>query len=311
MKLSCHTYIAVALFAALAYAPFTTAQNARDQHDSTPSTTYTYKAVNVPSASGTFAYGIDNAGEIVGYYTGDGCSQPACGFSDVKNKFTTIQCVLENYTEVFDISRTTAEIIGTYAYFGGIIGFIWEGNGSCTPIGDSLGPNTNEAWGVNDTGNIVGFYTDSALNYQGFEYIASSGTYTTISCAGWTNTRAYGINDAGVIVGDVANSSAGPFSAMEYRSGKCMVFNYPKAADTYARGINKGGEISGFYTTTAGVTSGFQKTGSTFTSFTYPTSVGSLAYHLNDHGQIAGWYEDSAGAFHGFVATPKTPPDSE
>jgi hypothetical protein len=310
MKLLCQAQIAVALFVAMVSTTFVLAQDTPAQNDSTSAaTTYTYKAVNAPGASGTYVYAINNSGEIVGYITGGDCSttsdQSSCGFVDIKGKFTTVACELENATDFFDISNKN-EVIGAYSYFGGVIGLIWEGDEACTALGDPNSSDFTEAWGVNDSGNIVGFYTDSAGNYQGFEYLASTQTYTTISCSGWTITRAYAINDAGVIVGDVANSASGPFSGFVYRSGKCTIFNYPKAADTYARGINKSGEISGFYTTTAGVTSGFSKTGSKYASLSYPKSVATLAYHLNDSGQIAGWYEDSASVFHGFIATPKT-----
>jgi hypothetical protein len=315
MKLLYLAYFAVVLVA-LTHTPPIVAQDAPDQDGSNPpAAAYSFKKINAPGATGTYAYAINNGGEIVGYITGGECSQTSdqssCGFVDVKGKFTTVACELENATDFFDISNTKAEVVGAYSFFGGVNGLIWEGNEACSPLGDPNGSASTEAWGVNDKGNIVGFYTDSAGNYQGFEYLASTAAYSTISCSDWTNTRAYGINDAGAIIGDVANSTTGPFSAMEYRSGKCTVFNYPKAAATYARGINKSGEISGFYTTTAGVTSGFEKTGSKYTSFSYPKSVASLAYHLNDSGQIAGWYEDSAGAFHGFVATPKKAADSQ
>jgi hypothetical protein len=314
MKLLCRAHLAAALFVATICTTFTLAQDTIDQNQdqSTPTAvTYTFKAINAPGASGTYAYAINNSGEIVGYITGGDCAttsdQSSCGFVDINGKFTTVACELENATDFFDISNKD-EVVGTYSYFGGVTGFIWEGDEACNPIGDSNGAGSNEAWGVNDSGNIVGYYIDSATNFQGFEYLASTGTYTTISCANWSNTRAYGINDAGVIVGDVANSTSGPFSGFEYKSGKCTVFNYPKAIDTYARGINKSGEISGFYTIVKdgnNVTYGFQKTGSTYTSFNYPKSTGTLGYHLNDSGQIAGWYVDTANAIHGFVATPK------
>jgi hypothetical protein len=315
MKLLCHAHIAVAFFVALACTPFTLSQETAAQDDSTPaSVSYSYTPVSDPGATGTYPYAINNSGVIVGYITGGECSatsdQTACGFVDVKGKFTIVACELENATEFFDISNKN-EVVGAYSFYGGVAGLIWEGDEACTALADphdkeSNGQTFTEAWGVNDNGNIVGFYIDHAGNFQGFEWLASTQTYTTISCAGWSNTRAYGINDAGLIVGDVAHSSGGPFSGFEYKSGKCTVFNYPEAADTYARGINKSDEISGFYTTTAGVTSGFSRTGSNYTSFSCPKSTYTLAFHLNDSGKIAGWCLDPAGAVHGFIATPKT-----
>jgi hypothetical protein len=264
-------------------------------------TGYKWTAINFPGASATFAYAINDGGEIVGYYTGGGCSQSSCGFTLVKGTYTTVECALENGTDLFDISNKGG-VVGAYSYYGGVNGFIWQGNSSCFDLVDPDEYTLTEGWGVNDGGTVVGFYEDSSGNFQGFEY-GNSG-YTNIACSGWTNTRAYGINDAGLIVGDNANSPSGPFSGFLYKSGGCSAVDFPKATSTSAKGINKSGQISGWYTNAKG-TRGFVKTGSSFTTLNYPKSAGTLAFHMNDSGQVAGWYKDASGAYHGFVATPK------
>ncbi len=298
MKLFFHTKIALALLAALALTQNTIAQTEAFR----PATTYSYVAINVPNASSTLAYAINNSNEVVGFYTGGGCSQSSCGLTDVKGTFSTIECALENSTDIFDIS-STGEIVGAYSFFGGVHGFIWQGNSSCFDIVDPAGPAFTEAWGVNTSGTVVGFYIDAANNFQGFQYI--NGAYTTIACAGWTNTRAYGISDAGVIVGDNANSSSGPFTGMAYSGGKCLNIIYPNATSTSAKSLNKRGQVSGWYTDSSAVTHGFVKTGSVYQSIDYPGATGTLAYHMNDRGLIAGFYSDTAGLTHGFVAIPK------
>lgn len=270
-----------------------------------PAAGYTYSAVNVPGASATFAYGINNSDEIVGYFTGGECSkisnQSSCGFIEKKGKFTYVACELENATDFFDVSNT-GEVIGTYSFFGGVHGFIWQGNESCFDLADPSGPNSTEAWGVSG-GNIVGFYTDSGGNFQGFHYVGATEEYTTIDCAGWANTRAFGIY-ASTSVGDVSKPG-GSLSGFVDKSGKCTVFIYPKAASTSARGINKSSQVSGWYTDTSGKTHGFVKTGTRFAELNYPGAVVTFAYHMNDQGQVVGWYEDTKGASHGFVASPK------
>jgi hypothetical protein len=296
MKLFPRTLIVYSVFAAISCVPSIKAQDQPLQP-----VTYNYKAVNFPGASSTRAYGISNSEEVVGYYTGAGCSQASCGFSLLNSTFTTIECALENATDVFDISNT-GEVIGTYSYFGGVHGFIWEGNGSCFDIVDPNGPTQTNAWGVNSAGVIVGFYINASGIYQGFEY--NNSTYNTISCAGWTNTRAYGINDAGIIVGDVFNSATGPFSGFAYKSGKCIIFNYPNASSTFARGINNKTQITGLYNDATG-THGFFESGGVFQTLNYPSATSTLAYHLNDKGQIPGYYSDTSGGIHGFVALPK------
>jgi hypothetical protein len=272
--------------------------------DDSASTKYAYTAVNAPGASGTFAYAINNGGTIVGYITGGECTatsdQSSCGFVDTKGKFTTVACDLEAATDFFDISNT-GEVVGASSVVDGVAAIIWEGNEACSGL-DPFGAGTAEAWGVAGQ-DVVGWYVDGDGNFQGFLYSSKTGDYANIACAGWADTRAFGINAAGVIVGDVSNSTSGPFQGFIYESGKCTVLEYPKAASTTARGINKGGQVSGWYTDTAEKTHGFVKTGDSFAALNYPGSQGTVAYHLNDPGQVAGYYVDSHGAYHGFVAT--------
>lgn len=297
---SFHTRLAFAFLTAFVFAQVSIGQDQPSQ----PTTSYKFTAINFPGASATLGTAINNAGESLGYYTGGGCSQTDCGYSDVKATFTSIECALENETRTYDINNKN-EIVGTYTFFGGVHGFILQGNASCFDVVDPLGEAYTDARGINDSGYIVGFYIDSANNAQGFLYNGSKETYTTISCPGFTNTLAYGINNAGMIVGGVGSSDTGPFTAFEYSSGKCSTFNFPKAISTTAIGVNKSGQISGEYTDSSGVNHGFLRTGNAIQTIDYPASTGTLGYRLNDNGQIAGIYSDTLGAVHGFVATPK------
>jgi probable HAF family extracellular repeat protein len=271
-----------------------------------PATTYNFTVINVSGATLTEAWGINDTGEIVGWYEGTGCTQTACGFTDVKGKITSVECAPYDFTQLFDINNK-GEIVGTYGTNDGgtDVGFIYEGASSCTPIFDPLSSMSTYAIGVNDNGVIVGFYTVSGGN-DGFLY-STKDVYSTISCAGAVSTRAYGINDSGEIVGDYQDSDL-VYHGFLYKSGKCTPINYPNATATYARGINKSGEISGFYGDSQNNAHGFVEQGGIFTTVDYTTSTGTFLtflYHLNDEGQIAGFYVDSNGANHGLVATPK------
>jgi probable HAF family extracellular repeat protein len=239
----------------------------------------------------------------VGYYSGDGCSQTDCAFTHLKGKYTSVECALENQTAFFDISHTTAEVVGGYAYYGGVHGFIWQGVDSCFDIVDPDGTSNTQAEGVNDKGTVVGFYVGSSGAYQAFMYTAK-GVYTTISCFG-AASRAYGINDSDEIVGDYLDSD-GVYRGFLYKSGKCSTVKYPKSRATYARGINKSGQITGFYGDGNNVAHGFLKTGSAFTTIDYPEAATTFLFHLNDSGAIAGFYQATAGGpTTGMVATPK------
>ena len=264
-------------------------------------TDYAFKPINFPGATATFAYALNDSGEAVGFYTGGGCAQTSCAFTYSKGTYTSFECVLENATEAFDINNK-GQIVGAYSYYGGVAGFVYEGNNSCSPLGDPSANSVTEAFGVNSKGEIVGFYIDFSGNFNGFLYY--NGTYRTIDCPGEAETQAFGIGEDGVIVGAYANSTGGPWTGFSYKNGICSPISYPGAASTYAAGMTKSGEITGWYTDSSGVNNGFVLTGTTFTEVDAPNTSGTILFHPNDAGSIAGFDLNSTGN-HGFIAVPK------
>jgi hypothetical protein len=128
------------------------------------------------SGGGTFASGINNKGQIVGYYIDSvGASN---GFVDTDGRFTTIDDPLGSDTAVRGINDL-GEIVGSYydATRGtpacpnlispcGRDGFL-DVNGIFTTI-DVPGYDYTALTGINDKGQIVGFYVDSANVEHGF-----------------------------------------------------------------------------------------------------------------------------------------------
>jgi len=84
---------------------------------------------------------------------------------------------------------------------------------------DVPGSRSTTAFGINNAGQIVGTYTDSAGNEHGF--LDTNGTFTTLDFPGSTGTAAYGINNVGQIVGSY---SGGTFL---YQNGTYTPLNLP------------------------------------------------------------------------------------
>jgi len=63
---------------------------------------------------------------------------------------------------------------------------------------DVPGADLTVAFGINDAGQIVGFYGGSTGNHG---FLLSGGVYTSIDVPGAVETYAAGINDAGQVVG--------------------------------------------------------------------------------------------------------------
>jgi probable HAF family extracellular repeat protein len=79
------------------------------------------------------------------------------------------------------------------------------------------------------------------------------------------------------------------------------------STDTYATGINAGGEIVGFYYNNGSGFPGLGAQGFLYNSGTYitlddPLGVnGTFAYGINDLGEVVGFYYDATNTAHGFA----------
>ena len=193
---------------------------------------YTYVTLDFP------AFGINDAGQIVGPYTTNGL--PLVGS--------------RSFPYAYGINDA-GQIVGTYNGSDGTHGFLYSG-GIYTQLDDPLADPVNgtSAFGINATGQIVGYYYANGL-YHGFLY--SGGIYTTLDDPLATQgTYAFGINDTGQIVG-IYNGSDGQHGFL-YSGGIYTTLDDPLGIDTHAYGINDAGQIVGQYSTaTAAPTASF------------------------------------------------------
>jgi len=145
------------------------------------------------------------------------------------------------------------------------------------------------AFGVNDAGQIVGEYIDSAAVYHGWEL--SGGKFSTIDVpfSGATGTGANGINDSGEIAGgwDGSGVSQHGFTLI---GGTYTSFDYPGAVATWAWQLNNKGDIVGYWVDASNVFHGFVLSGGTYTSIDPPGSVWTIPQGINDAGDIVGAY---------------------
>lgn len=161
-----------------------------------------------------------------------------------------------------------------------------------TPIPGPSGNSYVQAVGVNDSGTVVGFYSDSAGHSHGFLWTGGT-NYTTFDFPGAVGTFPYGINNAGVIVGTWSDSS-GFCHAFSGTIGNFTTLNIFGSPQTYANAINNKGEIVGAWEDANSIIHGFTDINGTFSSFDFPGSpVVTFPLGVNDLGQIVGSYTPS------------------
>ncbi len=201
--------------------------------------------------------GINSAGNTVGIYMDAGGTTH--GFTDIGGTFTTVDqpgtvfnqglgINSSNVTVGYSSATDPAGMVGQKAYS--------QAGGVFTSINALLPANFNsQAVGINNAGNVVGFYMPTATTSIGFEDIG--GTISTIDPFGSTFTQALGINNLGEIVGFYTDAGGnvhgytdigGLFSSFDAAGPMSM---------TTINGVNDLGQIVGFYTDLAGNVDGF------------------------------------------------------
>src|SRR3954454_4297257 len=137
-------------------------------------TVYTFTQIDVPGAALTNAFGINNAGQIVGIFANS--TGPLHGFIDTGGIFTQIDVLGADMTVPNGINDA-GEVVG---YFGNP-GFLYSG-GSFTQIhGPVSPPLATVPTGINNAGQIVG-YTGPG----GPGFIDVGGMFTRIDVPGAT-----------------------------------------------------------------------------------------------------------------------------
>ncbi len=270
---------------------------------------------NAPTATssrGTFPMGINDNGQIVGFYS--------TGSYDTPSLYHGFLYSIANgtFTEIDDPNAGTGQAT-TY-----------EKEGTSPTA-------------INASGVVTGFYTDSSGNRHGFIATApySSGDFTTITVTGATTNTGKGggfsgpiplsIDAAGDVVGAYTDSSGVRHGfILPAGSTTATSFDAPGATTTSQSGglggtlptrIDPTGSfITGMYTDSSGLGHGFvyylPLTGSgSFTTFTPPDETTSTSlpiqggvFGVNASGTVAGFYLDSNEVAHGFEYTPTATP---
>jgi probable HAF family extracellular repeat protein len=271
----------------------------------------TFTTLNDPSASfGTYAFGINKSGQIVGYYIDSTGHKNGFIYND--GVYTTIDDprVIGGSSEPI-ASDTAPQAIDDLGF---IVGFeINQGsteafrdqNNSFSSNYDTNGSSTYYE-DDNDQGLSAGYFT-SGQTAHGILYQNDGNIFVQIDDPGATSTYLYGVNNedqlVGAFYGTDTNYPNTPTShGLFYNNGTWVFMDAPGAVNgTFARSINNEQEVVGYYVDGNGITHGFLFYQQKFTTIDVPGASDTYLYSINDAGQIVGAYVDSSGNTHGFI----------
>src|SRR3569833_638256 len=107
------------------------------------------------------------------------------------------------------------------------------------------GAELSYAFGVNNKGEVVGYWYDDQFNTHGYLY--SGGKITNIDLPHTFGIATTGINDQGIIVGTFANEALTVIHGFLFYRGKFALLDYPGAFATTPVAINDAGDVVGYY----------------------------------------------------------------
>jgi hypothetical protein len=267
---------------------------------------------------GTYMTGINDAGEIAGYYInaqgdsygfvlrrdGTGKASYFPGTADAKTFPVAINSLgaltgnyytgLGPYPVYQGFVRTPDGIFTTFQVPGAYTGKY----GGTTPVGIDL------------FGTVAGNYVTATGNPAFLRY--SNGVFETTLVPGAINAYIRGVNELGTTIGDYTNAQSVPHSFMRTAFGTLTNIDVAKPGPgsiATPLAINLWDTVIGSYYDAGNVSHGYIRAangrvttfdvpgaGAGATQGTYPTAI-------NAFGQIAGSYTDSNNRFHGFLLT--------
>jgi hypothetical protein len=217
--------------------------------------------------------GINEAGTAVGTYT-DAHSFSHSFLRSPKGAITLLpDPISQGCSGMFDINNAGVLVgfgaanVDSFLSNIGLHGLLWrDGRYVQIDYPGALGTGCN---GINDEGQIVGWYLDADLNTNGFLL-------------------------------DMAGAQL-----LETFDDHFHTLNVPGALSTVALGLNNEGQIVGHYEDASQVQHGFLLSHGVYTTVDFPGQTGNELYRINDHREMVGNYNYENNAFRVTISDPE------
>lgn len=200
---------------------------------------YSVTDLGVPFAGNSYALGINNRGQVVGYWL-----SPTGARAFLRDGARVVDLGTLGGTNDYALSVNTAgQVVGFSEWDWGTRAFLNDG-GSLFPL-DTLAGTNSYAYGINDLGHIVG-YVESVDGASAFLY-RNADNISYLSPISY----AFGLNSRDQVVGSATADASQPLRAFRWDNGTVVDLTsmLPRRSGwvlTHARAINTSGAIVGW-----------------------------------------------------------------
>lgn len=245
---------------------------------------YTVTDLDMPGSTYSFAYGVNNSGQVTGN-TRPGFPPPQAFL--YSNGSMTQLGTLGGATSFGHGISDAGQVVGYTETLMGTRAFLYS-NGAMTSLG-TLGGTASVGFGVNNLGQATGYSLTSG-DASSYAFLYSNGTMTNLGALGGTGSIGYGINDAGQVTGLAYIGGNVAYHAFVSNNGS-MADLGTLDGHNYSEGqaINGSGQVAG----TSCVTSGgncraFLYDNGTMLNLGALGGLASFGNGLNSAGQVVG-----------------------
>lgn len=207
----------------------------------------TFTGQNFPGSAMSMVTAINGAGSTAGIF--QDAAGTTHGYTYIGGTFKTVDQSGTVFNQALGINSANTTVgyfaldkaagqVGQSAYS--------QSGGLFTSINALLPANQNsQAVGINNAGNVVGFYLPTTTTSIGFLDIG--GTISTLDPFGSAFTQALGISNNGEVVGFYVDANNVQHGYTEI-DGTFASFDPAGSVNTTINGVNDSGQIVGFYT---------------------------------------------------------------
>lgn len=254
-----------------------------------------FTSIDVPEASLTVAYDINEDGDIVGFYRN---STGFHGYLLSEGEFTTIDFPDAIQTRVYGIN-SKGDIVGLYSDSSGFHGFLRK-QSVFTSI-DFPDATYTEAWDINARGDITGDYDDADGKTRGF-LLTKGGSFISLDPTfDFAASLTHGLTPRGDTIVGCWFDNEWMMHSLIVTDGEYITNDFPDSLMSMNWRVNPSGQMVGRYMDSARRSHGYLYSNGTHTQIDFPDAIYTDACGINASGEMVGMYNSADNRRHGFL----------